>query len=91
MAETNYKVDEGNGTIEVCAVTSIDLECSIVATLTPQNGNKAGESGNTAISLTLSEPFTFYSVWYGLQCSKSSCGDIHKWNCNARRYFMCTT
>ena len=91
MAETHYMVDEGNGTIEVCAVASIDLECSIVATLTPQNGNKAGKSGNTSISLILSEPFTFYSFWYGLQCCKSSCGDIHKWNYKERGYFMCTT
>ena len=43
MAETNYMVDEGNGTIEVCAVASIDLECSIVATLLAVDGVKAGK------------------------------------------------
>ena len=97
MDMASYEFDENAGSIEVCAELETaptgGLECSIVATLTPQNGNKAGEPGNTTIilSLTLSEPFDFYSVWYGLQCSKSFCGDIHKWNCNARRYFMCAT
>ena len=97
MDMASYEFDENAGSVEVCAeletAPSGGLECSIVATLTPQNGNKAGEPGNTTIILflTLSEPFDFYSVWYGLQCDNPSCGDIHKWNCNARRYCLCTT
>ena len=76
MDRSSYQFDENAGSVEVCAeletAPSGGLDCSIVATLTPQNGDKAGESGYTTIFLTLSEPFAFYSVWYGLQCSKSS-------------------
>ena len=49
MDMASYQFDENSGSIEVCAeletAPSGGLECSIVATLTPQNGNKAGESG----------------------------------------------
>ena len=76
MDMASYEFDENAGSVEVCAELETapigGLECSIVATLTPLNGNKAGESGNTTIILTLSEPFDFYSVWYRLQCDKSS-------------------
>ena len=97
MDMASYEFDENAGSVEVCAeletAPSGGLDCSIVATLTPQNGDKAGEPGNITIMLflTLSEPFDFCSLWYGLQCDNPSCGDIHKWNRSARRYFMCTT
>ena len=49
MNMATYDFDENAGSVEVCAeletAPSGGLECSIVATLTPQNGNKAGESG----------------------------------------------
>ena len=50
----SYEFDESAGSIEVCAELETapigGLECSIVATLTPQNGNKAGESGKVPYS-----------------------------------------
>ena len=78
MDMASYQFDENAGSVEVCAeletAPSGGLDCSIVATLTPQNGGKAGEPGITTIMLflALSEPFDFCSVWYGLQCNKST-------------------
>ena len=49
MDMASYEFDENAGSIEVCAELETapggGLECSIVAILAPQNGNKAGESG----------------------------------------------
>ena len=54
MDMASYKFNENAGSIEVCAeletAPSGGLDCSIVATLTPQNGNKAGESGKVPYS-----------------------------------------
>ena len=54
MDMASYEFDENAGSVEVCAeletAPSGGLDCSIVATLTPQNGNKAGESGKVPYS-----------------------------------------
>ena len=68
MAMASYEFDEAAGMVEVCAQLTAPgqgLECSIVATLTTMNGNKAGKlpsvqypihtvTSNTIITL----PFT---------------------------------
>ena len=54
MDMASYEFDESAGSIEVCAeletAPSGGLECSIVVTLTPQNGNKTGEPGKVPYS-----------------------------------------
>ena len=54
MDMASYELNENAGSIEVCAelqtAPSGGLDCSIVATLTPQNGDKAGESGKVPYS-----------------------------------------
>ena len=54
MDMASYEFDENAGSVEVCAELETapggGLDCSIVVTMTPQNGNKAGESGKVPYS-----------------------------------------
>ena len=73
MEMDEYSVNEGDGAVEVCAqlmaAPADGLQCSIVATLTPMDGDKAGMS-ITLICMLLRSLVLFCVVIWGAVCIK---------------------
>ena len=86
MEMDEYSVNEGDGAVEVCAQLMVapadGLQCIIVATLTPMDGDKAGMSPSVCYSVgtILFGNSLFSSSRRRLYlCTGYLGGDLHDW------------